>query len=63
MNGEWGSWGAWMGCTDSCDGTDMRDRYCDSPAPSCGGDDCVGFPDGAWQTIQCGSGSGKHEIF
>ena len=43
VNGGWGSWSEWAECTASCDGgTTNRNRSCDSPPPSKGGEDCRG---------------------
>ena len=37
----------------------MRDRLCNDPPPSCGGQDCEGAPDAAWDKYDCGSGESK----
>ena len=42
VDGQWGSWEAWQ-CSVTCGtGTDTRTRNCDNPAPSNGGNNCVG---------------------
>ncbi|XP_021374390.1 hemicentin-1-like [Mizuhopecten yessoensis] len=43
VDGGWGSWNSWTNCSNTCGGgTKSRTRSCDSPAPSHGGDYCVG---------------------
>ncbi len=39
VNGGWSSWGAWSDPVHEC-GT--RERICNNPLPSCGGEDCSG---------------------
>ena len=63
IHGAWGRWMAWSKCIGKCGtGLSTRKRYCDSPKPEFGGDDCkgraeevkecyMGFPcaiDGGW---------------
>ncbi|KAK3095360.1 hypothetical protein FSP39_013702 [Pinctada imbricata] len=43
VDGSWGDWSQWGTCTKSCDGGQRsRTRVCDNPAPSSGGQDCIG---------------------
>ena len=43
MNGEWTDWSLWSGCSASCgSGQLTRQRYCSSPQPANGGNDCSG---------------------
>eukprot|EP00090_Calanus_glacialis_P008462 TRINITY_DN16813_c0_g1_i1.p1 TRINITY_DN16813_c0_g1~~TRINITY_DN16813_c0_g1_i1.p1 ORF type:complete len:481 (-),score=131.69 TRINITY_DN16813_c0_g1_i1:105-1547(-) len=43
VNGAWSSWGGWSACSASCGGGDQtRERKCNDPAPSNGGDGCEG---------------------
>ena len=42
-SGEWGQWSEWTNCTRICGGgTRKRHRFCNNPAPSNGGQNCVG---------------------
>ena len=44
VNGQWGPFGNWSSCSRSCDGgTHTRQRQCNNPPPSNGGQDCVGI--------------------
>ena len=41
--GNWGSWLEWSQCDATCDnGTQIRERVCDDPAPILDGADCIG---------------------
>ena len=43
--GDWSSWGFWSNCSVSCGSgkkSRTRDRNCDTPKPSNGGNDCYG---------------------
>ena len=43
VNGGWGSWSSWSSCSVTCGGGQRtRQRFCNNPAPSEGGSDCVG---------------------
>ena len=42
VNGQWGQWTAWTACDKASCGHQLRERQCDSPAPSFKGDECVG---------------------
>eukprot|EP00092_Neocalanus_flemingeri_P004210 GFUD01004528.1.p1 GENE.GFUD01004528.1~~GFUD01004528.1.p1 ORF type:complete len:436 (+),score=96.74 GFUD01004528.1:799-2106(+) len=43
VHGAWSTWGEWSTCSGSCgEGDQARDRECNSPAPSNGGDECEG---------------------
>ncbi|XP_058951792.2 A disintegrin and metalloproteinase with thrombospondin motifs adt-1 isoform X1 [Pocillopora verrucosa] len=45
IDGGWGDWSAWSACSVTCGpGTSIRSRKCDNPAPSPGGQPCVGLP-------------------
>ena len=52
VNGAWSSWGGWSACSASCGGGDQtRERKCNDPAPSNGGDGCEGEEK---ETQECG---------
>lgn len=43
VQGNWGEWTPWGACSKTCgQATRMRARFCDSPAPSNGGQRCLG---------------------
>nr|XP_004227441.2 coadhesin-like [Ciona intestinalis] len=43
VDGQWGPWSASSGCSTTCGmGIEFRSRVCSSPAPSCGGQQCIG---------------------
>jgi len=43
VNGGWGAWGNWSNCSATCgDGTQIRSKPCDTPAPAYGGKNCSG---------------------
>eukprot|EP00092_Neocalanus_flemingeri_P017235 GFUD01018638.1.p1 GENE.GFUD01018638.1~~GFUD01018638.1.p1 ORF type:complete len:487 (+),score=130.08 GFUD01018638.1:238-1698(+) len=43
VHGAWSTWGEWSTCSVSCgEGDQARDRECNSPPPSNGGDECEG---------------------
>jgi len=43
VDGAWSQWGSWTGCDVTCEnGTRLRTRNCDNPAPAYGGYHCVG---------------------
>lgn len=43
VDGGWGDWSQWSACSKTCgSGEKTRSRQCDSPAPSHGGDYCLG---------------------
>ncbi|XP_035691280.1 hemicentin-1-like [Branchiostoma floridae] len=43
VDGVWSTWLAWSTCTQSCGGgTQVRQRQCNNPPPSSGGNTCVG---------------------
>ena len=44
VDGGWGKWGEWSACNAECDqvGFQRRNRKCDNPKPSGGGDQCKG---------------------
>ena len=43
VHGGWGNWTSFPVCSRSCGGgTQTRERECDSPNPSYGGDSCAG---------------------
>jgi len=45
VDGEWGDWSSFSSCSKSCgSGWKYRTRECDNPAPSDGGENCLGFP-------------------
>ncbi|XP_078597525.1 cartilage intermediate layer protein 2-like [Branchiostoma floridae x Branchiostoma japonicum] len=51
IHGMWSTWMAWSTCSQSCGGgTQLRQRQCNNPAPSSGGNPCVGSQD---QSRQC----------
>ena len=42
-HGKYGEWSGWSSCSVDCGrGVKSRERECDNPAPSDGGDDCEG---------------------
>lgn len=54
-DGVWSDWEEWGTCSLTCgDGTKMRSRTCDNPAPSNGGADCAGDAD---DTQACNDGA------
>jgi len=43
VDGGWGNWTVWGSCSKTCgDGTEIRSKPCDSPAPAYGGNNCSG---------------------
>ncbi|XP_078325464.1 uncharacterized protein LOC111124244 isoform X3 [Crassostrea virginica] len=43
LHGHWSSWERWSQCSETCgNGTKLRKRYCNNPAPYNGGEPCVG---------------------
>ncbi|XP_023931419.1 CUB and sushi domain-containing protein 3-like isoform X1 [Lingula anatina] len=51
VHGEWSSWSSWSTCSVTCgEGIQNRERQCDSPPPSNGGNTCSGSGD---QSRQC----------
>ena len=42
VHGGWGGWSAFSTCSKTCDGTETRERVCDSPSPEYGGTPCIG---------------------
>lgn len=43
LDGHWGAWGPWSPCSHRCrEGTQVRGRACDNPAPQHGGRGCAG---------------------
>ncbi|XP_076471109.1 uncharacterized protein LOC143301006 [Babylonia areolata] len=51
VHGGWGNWSTWSPCSVSCgDGTQSRERSCDSPVPANGGGPCHGSSN---QTRMC----------
>ncbi|XP_074627228.1 uncharacterized protein LOC141885237 isoform X4 [Acropora palmata] len=54
VDGGWSAWGNWTTCSKSCgQGVQERQRFCNSPAPSNGGQLCLGP---AHQTLSCNQG-------
>ena len=42
-NGNWGNWTSWSSCSVTCgNGTQVRYRLCNNPAPLLGGNPCGG---------------------
>ncbi|VDL77417.1 unnamed protein product [Nippostrongylus brasiliensis] len=51
VDGAWGKWSAWSECSEGCGfSIQSRNRACDNPAPSLGGQPCYGL---AHQTSVC----------
>ena len=51
VHGGWGNWTSLSVCTQSCSGgTQTRQRQCDNPVPSYGGDPCSG---NGIETLRC----------
>jgi len=51
VDGDWSVWSSWSACDVTCDvGRMSRMRTCSNPAPSSGGQDCVGS---STETAQC----------
>ena len=43
VNGQWSEWEGFSHCTKSCGtGTQVKKRFCNNPAPSGGGKECLG---------------------
>ena len=43
MNGQWSQWTSWSSCSQTCGGgIRTRQRQCNNPPPSNGGQGCVG---------------------
>jgi hypothetical protein len=43
VNSGFGNWSGWSACSVMCgNGTQIRNRSCDNPAPAHGGVDCIG---------------------
>ena len=42
IDGVWSEWSAWSDCSDSCAGTQTRQRECNNPPPANNGTDCQG---------------------
>lgn len=54
VDGEWSDWQNWGQCSVSCEnGTMVRQRQCDNPAPAYGGHNCSGADQ---ETKACDSG-------
>ena len=52
-----GNWGEWSQCSEPCsDGRGVRNRSCDDPKPSHGGDECVGFSSISCDLKKCEKG-------
>ena len=48
INGGYGDWGEWTKCDQECgEGMQFRERACNNPVPSGGGDDCEALGDAA----------------
>ncbi|RXM91587.1 Thrombospondin-2 [Acipenser ruthenus] len=45
VDGLWSEWSPWSTCTVSCSGIKRRIRVCNNPAPSSGGQSCLGSPE------------------
>ena len=58
-DGAWAQWGPWAQCSSSCGlGNQSRTRNCTNPAPSYGGEDCIG-PRNVIQICNVGPCPGK----
>ena len=43
VKGQWGFWSSWSACTETCgSGRTARNRECNNPPPSNGGEFCEG---------------------
>jgi hypothetical protein len=54
VDGEWSGWTPWGYCDRTCgNGTRIRTRRCDSPAPEFGGKECIGGDDVETESENC----------
>ena len=58
LDGGFGNWSEWRVCENQASGKPCmcRQRYCDNPAPQCGGEECSG------ETLQVTNCTGEEEL-